>query len=231
MSLPPAEAEHLSRVLRLRSGASIVAFDGKGQEFLACVDAIDHEGVSIRIVERRQPAPEPPVALTLGQALLKSDKMDQVIRDAAMLGVSTIQPLLSARIDVPAAAARSAARKTRWERTAVASVKQCGRAVVPAIRDVAPLGDIMRASETPMVMLVEPGGAVGTPAEPVEVLERHPRPLTATILVGPEGGWASEELAEAAACGVQLLTLGPRTLRADAAAAAALAILLYIWRD
>ena len=71
--------------------------------------------------------------MTLAQALLKSDKMDRVIRDAVMLGVAAVQPFVSRRTDVPMKAVASGGRQDRWERTVIASVKQCGRAVVPPV--------------------------------------------------------------------------------------------------
>ena len=83
--------------------------------------------------EQRTAAPEPRVAVTLAQALLKSDKMDRVIRDAVMLGVTAVQPFVSRRTDVPMKAVAKGGRHDRWVRTVIASVKQCGRAVVPPV--------------------------------------------------------------------------------------------------
>ena len=99
--LPKDEAHHLSRVLRLTVGDTIAVFDGNGREGIARVESIRSRTVTVQMLEARRPAPEPAVAVTLAQALLKSDKMDRVIRDAVMLGVSTIQPFASRRTDVP----------------------------------------------------------------------------------------------------------------------------------
>ena len=90
--------------------------------------------MSVRVLAPRAAAPEAQVAVTLAQALLKSDKMDRVIRDAVMLGVADLQPFVSRRSDVPMSAIRGGGRQDRWQRAAVASVKQCGRAVVPPVR-------------------------------------------------------------------------------------------------
>ena len=99
--LPDEEAQHLARVLRLKAGDEIAVFDGRGHEALARVASVMSRRVSVQIVEPRAAAPEPQVAVTLAQALLKSDKMDRVIRDAVMLGVSAVQPFVSRRTDVP----------------------------------------------------------------------------------------------------------------------------------
>ena len=117
--LPEDEAQHLSRVLRLRAGDSIAVFDGQGNEALARVESVAAGKVSVRAVEPRAAVPEARVAVTLAQALLKSDKMDRVIRDAVMLGVSAIQPFASGRTDVPLKAFLGGGRQERWYRTAI----------------------------------------------------------------------------------------------------------------
>ena len=121
VQLPEDEAQHLARVLRLKPGDAIAIFDGKGREALARVESVASRKVVVRPTEPRQPAAEPRIALTLAQALLKSDKMDRVVRDAVMLGVAAVQPFVSRRTDVPRAALRSGARRERWDRTVVAN--------------------------------------------------------------------------------------------------------------
>jgi 16S rRNA (uracil1498-N3)-methyltransferase len=227
--LPEAEAQPLSRVLRLRPGESIAVFDGRGREYLARVEAVSARRVSVRAVSPREAAPEPAVAITLAQALLKSDKMDRVIRDAVMLGVAAVQPFVSRRTEVPMKAVVGGGRHERWDRTVVSSVKQCGRAVVPPVRPAAELHDVLTlAGGEPRLMFVEP--AAGVPCTALTALEGR-RPAAATVLIGPEGGWDAEEVRDAAAAGVTLLSFGARVLRADAAAAAVIAVLRYIWRD
>src|SRR5437764_10332118 len=87
--LPDAEAHHLSKVMRLKAGDLVAVFDGLGHEAIACVQTIAGRRVTVKAVEKRVAALEPAIAITLGQALLKSDKMDQVIRDAVLLVVAS----------------------------------------------------------------------------------------------------------------------------------------------
>jgi 16S rRNA (uracil1498-N3)-methyltransferase len=228
--LPEDESQHLARVLRLRRGDAIVVFDGKGREAIAHVEAVAPRRVTVRATAYRSPAPEAAVAITLGQALLKSDKMERVIRDAVMLGAAAVQPFVSGRTDVPRAAVRSGVRQNRWERTVISSVKQCGRAVVPPVLETREFDDLVGADEASMkVMFVEPDNQDAT-VRGMASLEGAP-PRDALILIGPEGGWNPEEVRQAASAGVKLVTFGRRTLRADAAGAAAIAILQYIWKD
>jgi 16S rRNA (uracil1498-N3)-methyltransferase len=179
-------------------------------------------------VSRLEPAAESGVALTLAQAVLKGDKMDDVIRDAVMLGASAVQPIVTRRSEATVAALMKGARLDRWRRVALASVKQSRRAVLPEIR--MPL-TLDTALDEPAVglqlMLVEPSASVTV--EPMSVLRHAPVPADAILYVGPEGGWAAEEYAAAAARGVRLISLGPRTLRADAVPIASISVLQFLW--
>lgn len=231
MWLPGDEAHHLARVLRLSPGDVVAVFDGKGHEALARVESVAPHRVCVKVMEAHTPAPEPAVAITLAQALLKRDGMERVIRDAVMLGVSAIQPFVSQRTEVPRAALRKGARRDRWDRTVLSSVKQCGRAVVPQVLETKELGELLAMTpEHARVMFVEPGGMDAADAVDLRSLEAQ-RPVGATVFIGPEGGWDRQEVKDALTRGVTLVTLGRRVLRADAAGAAALAVLRYAWRD
>jgi 16S rRNA (uracil1498-N3)-methyltransferase len=230
VTLPEDESRHLARVLRLKPGDEIAIFDGRGHEALARVQEISGTQVVVRSVASRQPAPEPKHSLTLAQALLKSDKMDDVIRDAVMLGVASVQPFVSKRAEVPRAALRTGARHDRWNRTAISSVKQCGRAVIPPILETLDFEAVLkRTSGRTCVMLVEPS-AVGADDRGLRSIEGT-APADPVIIIGPEGGWEPDEVNAARDAGVSLVTFAGATLRADAAGAAAIAVLRYMWDD
>ena len=229
VELPDEEARHLSRVLRLKAGDEIAVFDGRGHEAVARIASVTSRRVSVEVVEPRAVVPEPRVAVTLAQALLKSDKMDRVIRDAVMLGVSAVQPFVSRRTDVPMKAVEKGGRQDRWDRTVISSVKQCGRAVVPPVHETKEFADLLQSTAgRTRLMFVEPGAA--NDVREMTSLEAE-RPSDAIVMVGPEGGWDSQEIAEASGAGVTLLSFGARVLRADAAGAAVIPVLRYIWRD
>jgi len=228
VTLPREEGEHLTRVLRLGTGDTVAVFDGRGHEFLGRIASAVRRDVRVQLLSRVEPAEEPPVALTLAQAVLKGDKMDDVIRDAVMLGAAAIQPIVTRRTEVTIAALLKGARLDRWRRVALASVKQSRRAVVPDIRVPLTLETLLDEPAAALrMMLVEPSASADV--EPVAALQRAPAPPDATVFVGPEGGWTEPEWSAASARGVRLITLGPRTLRADAVAIAAISVLTYIW--
>jgi 16S rRNA (uracil1498-N3)-methyltransferase len=227
--LPDEEAQHLSRVLRLKAGDEIAVFDGQGHEALARIASVRSRRVSVEVVEARAAVPEPRVAVTLAQALLKSDKMDRVIRDAVMLGVVAVRPFVSRRTDVPMKAVEKGGRQHRWDRTVIASAKQCGRAVVPVVHETKEFADLLQSTAgQARFMFVEPG-ATNSVADLTSL--EGPSPSEAIVMVGPEGGWDPQEITEAAAAGVTLLSFGARVLRADAAGAIVIPVLRYIWRD
>ena len=239
VALADDEAAHLTRVLRLKAGAVVRLFDGAGHEFLAVVESADRAGAQLRIESVAAAVAEPRVQITLAPAILKGDKMDDVVRDAVMLGAAAVVPVFTERSEVsPAIVARSE-RRARWQRIAVVSAKQCGRAVVPKVEEPCSLDDLLRGLEanqhqSPALMFVEPLAAVdATPLASVDAKPLSsvgtPPPAAATVLIGPEGGWSSGELARAAERGVALITLRAPTLRADAMPAVALAALLSRW--
>jgi 16S rRNA (uracil1498-N3)-methyltransferase len=228
--LPRAEGEHLTRVLRLGIGDTVAVFDGRGHEFLATVAGTARRDVRLRLVSPVAAAQEPSVALTLVQAVLKSDKMDEIVRDAVMLGVRAIQPIVSARSETTVATLLKSTRVDRWRRVALASVKQSRRAVLPEVR--MPLSFetfLEEPAEDLRLMLVEPGVA-GNVASTAAVRER-PTPNDAAMMIGPEGGWTEREWDAARAHGAFLITLGHRTLRADAVPVAAISVLQFLWGD
>jgi 16S rRNA (uracil1498-N3)-methyltransferase len=226
IGLPADEAGHLQRVLRVKPGAAVRLFDGRGREVAARVARVERDRVLVEVGEAVEAAPEWAVHVTLAQALLKGDKIDDVIRDAVMLGAAAIQPTLTARTEVPPRAALRGGRTERWHRVAVSSAKQCGRAVVPGVHAPLPLREALAAAgDSVKLILVEPSASPSTPASGLPAAA----PRSAVVLVGPEGGWADEDLAVAREAGCLPISLGPRTLRADAAASVALSVLQYVW--
>lgn len=230
--LPRDEAQHLTRVLRLTTGARVRIFNGRGLEFDAVVESATRSRASVAIGPARAPAAEPRVAVTLAQAVLKGDKMDNVVRDAVMMGAAAIQPMVTTRSEVTLATVSRSGRVERWERVAIAAAKQSGRATVPAILEPRGFPDLMAALghlalPGPGLMLVEPSAA----SDALMLSEMtDPPPRETTIVIGPEGGWDAEELERgAAAC--RLVTLGGRTIRADAMAIVALAALFAHWKE
>jgi 16S rRNA (uracil1498-N3)-methyltransferase len=228
IELPEDEAEHLVRVLRLGVGDQVDVIDGIGGLWRAEVVQAGKKSAAVKPIEPGIPARELGVRLTLVVSVLKGDKLDDVVRDAVMLGVTSIRPVVSERSEISLAAMAKGTRIARWQRIAVASAKQCGRAVVPIIHDAAPIDWYLAERTTASkVMCVEPSAALGE-VHPVQTILKS---AAVDLIIGPEGGWAVAEVAAAHDSGAILMSLGGRTLRADAVPIVALTALLTTWGE
>jgi len=231
VELPPDEAEHLVTVLRLSAGDPVQVFDGRGHEFLARIVSTGRRTARVRLLQPLQAARELSVRVTLAPVVLKGDKVDAVVRDATMLGVARLQPIVSARAEMSAEAVRRSHRVDRWRRIALSSAKQCGRALIPTVEPPLDLQAFIETDTADLkLILAEPAGATSV-EESLASLEARPAPGTASLLIGPEGGWTGEEIAKARQGGFVPLTLGTLTLRADAAPLVALSVLLFAWGE
>ncbi len=220
------EARHLAQVLRLAAGDEVAVFDGAGREFRARVDRVARDGADLKLLDEYPAAPEPAVRLTLAQAVIKGEKMDDLVRDATMMGVTAIEPLVT---EHTAAHMKEGRAPERWRRIAIASAKQCRRAVVPAIGIGMTLPGWLAQDHAELrLLLVEPSAAIeGHRASTLG----GDRPASASLLVGPEGGWSVGEIEAAVRAGCVPITLGRRTLRADAVPVVAIGVLQFVWGD
>ena len=230
------ESRHLSRVLRLRSGDTVLAADGTGREYTVRLETVGEQatGTVLGVAAR---ASESPVQITLVQSVPKGDKMESIVRASTELGVAHVVPVLTTRTVVTLEAGRWRDRARRWQRVASEAAKQCGRAVIPTVSAPRPLADMLARDEPAELKLCLWEGATTT-AGPGAGAERPPgRTLAAglppslpagariRLLVGPEGGLSREEVESAQACGWTIVGVGPRILRTETAGPAIIAVL------
>lgn len=225
LDLPDHAAHHARDVLRVRPGAAVRVFDGRGGEWEARVESVTRKGVRLHLGAPAEPLPEPPLPVRLALSALKGDRMEWVVQKATELGVAEIAPLVTARTDAAARPALRGTRQERWEKVAASAAEQCGRAVVPVIAPTRRLEDFLGSGPAgALLILREPPGAPPLPAE-------SPGEAGCWLLVGPEGGWEAAELDATAAAGFRPVGLGPRVLRAETAAVAAVAAAGLLWGD
>jgi 16S rRNA (uracil1498-N3)-methyltransferase len=225
VSLPEWSAHHAREVLRLRSGAAVRIFDGAGHEFEATLDSVTRRGVDARLGPEVDARPESRLHLVLAVSPLKGDRMELVLRMATELGVAEVWPVVTVRTDAAARPALQGSRHERWDRVASGAAEQCGRAVVPEVAPTMTLDDCLRRPfDGRRVVLLE----IGTPP-PLSSLDSPP--ARALLLVGPAGGFDDTEVGRLSAAGFEFAGLGPRILRAETAAVAAVAIAQGLWGD
>ena len=228
MALPEQAAQHLLAVLRLRAGAPLVVFDGRGGEHPARLLEAGRGGARIELGAHRAVERESPLAVTLLQGLARGERMDLVVQKATELGVARIVPVAAARSVVQLADARAARRVAHWQAVAVAACEQCGRNRIPEVTAPLPLAEACRLAATePATRLwaLDAEGGVPLAADP------PPPGGRVALLVGPEGGLTEEELEVAALIGFGRVRLGPRVLRTETAGPAALAALQALAGD
>jgi 16S rRNA (uracil1498-N3)-methyltransferase len=225
LALSDGESAHVGRVLRLGVGDAVRVFDGRGREWHARIVAAARGRVEVELGATVTPAPEPRVRYTVAMAVLKGDGTDETIRDAVMMGAVRLRPFVAARSEVSLNALARAHRHARWQRIALASVKQCGRALVPVIDAPGGLDPLLDDPTDPLrALLVEPACTAAAVA-----FAALPPPSAVTLAIGPEGGWTADEVTRAVERGWRPVRLGPRTLRASAMALAALAGCQALW--
>jgi 16S rRNA (uracil1498-N3)-methyltransferase len=226
LALPEHSAHHAREVLRLRAGDEVRVFDGRGAEFEAVLESVTRDGVVARLRGALPARPESPLRMVLALSPLKGDRMELVLQKATELGVSEVWPVLSARTDAVARPALSGARHERWEKVASGAAEQCGRAVVPPVAPAMTLDGLLREPfEGGRVFLHAGDGS------PALASLAPPEPHALLLLVGPAGGWEPPELARLADAGFRSVSLGPRVLRAETAAIAAVVAAQLLWGD
>jgi 16S rRNA (uracil1498-N3)-methyltransferase len=226
VQLPEHAAHHAREVLRLRAGAAVRVFDGAGSEFEAVLDEVSRRTVSARVGRAAASRPESPLRLVLAVSPLKGDRMEIVVQKATELGVAEIWPVVTFRTDAAARPALKGSRGDRWDRVASGASEQCGRAVVPHVPPTTTLeGLLARPFDGTRVALLETAGHPPLAALAVDASS----PLL--LLVGPAGGFEPAEAEALREAGYLAASLGPRVLRAETAAVAAVAIAQARWGD
>lgn len=213
----PREARHMARVLRLRAGGRVIAFDGR-REVEVIIERVDEEGVTARLDGVVRPARRP-VEVVLLQGLPRGPRMDLVVRMGTEIGLAAIYPVLAAR-SVPDP---GSGRLARWRRVAQQAARQCGRGDLPEIHPPAALDRALEALG-PTDLFVIPWEGERRPIG--EVIAGRPF-ARAAVLIGPEGGLTAEEVAAARAAGGATVSLGDLVLRTETAGIATAAMLLY----
>jgi 16S rRNA (uracil1498-N3)-methyltransferase len=213
------QAHHLSRVLRAQRGMEFDVVAG-GRAWLARITSIDRDSVHFMLVQELETAPALPVMLLL--SIFKFDRMEWAIEKAVELGASRIVPVLAERTEKHLAQA-AAKRVERWRRIAVEAAKQSRRSDLPEIADPARLANVLAGSEGASLRILLSEAEEDQPL--LRTLERAQAGSSEIILaIGPEGGWTNGEMAQFRDAGWYSASLGPRILRVETAAIAALAI-------
>ena len=218
-------AHHVTHVLRLRPGAAVRIFDGKGCEHEGMIREVRRTQVTIEIGRVLASIPEPPLAITLAQGIPRGDRMDLILQKAVELGVTDVQPIWTARSQTRTSGERLEKRLRHWQGVMISACEQCGRATLPGLETPAEYRSWLTGTHrhnSRILLAPEAAQSLGALQPPGDSI---------LLLVGPEGGISAEETTLAAAAGFKPVRLGPRILRTETAALAMLAGLQSLWGD
>ncbi len=227
------EHHHLSKVARIKPKEKVWLFDEQGTNYLARVEEITKEKTRLEIIER-QVTPEPRVKITLAQALIKSKKMNSILQKATELGVTTIIPVITART-VVSIEEKAEKKVERWQKIIMAAAKQSKIDFLPSISFPLKLEKLVEErDEDRKLVLSENRGKylrdILIPSSGPDV-EREGLPSSVIILVGPEGGWTSEEEEYIQDHGYEAVSLGRQVLRTETASLSCLAMIAHFWNS
>lgn len=214
-------ANHIARVLRLQQGDALTLFDGRGGEHAASVEGFRKGAVIVAVGDRSTPVRESPLCLTLAQGVSRGERMDWVVQKATELGVTRIVPVLTERTVVRLDTKQAERKRLHWRGIAIAACEQSGRDRLPDIAQPLTLADFLGSLESRASrVLLSPAGKLR--------LADLPRPdAGVVVLIGPEGGLSEAEQRAALAAGFAAARLGPRVLRTETAAVAALTLIQH----
>lgn len=224
MVVAGGEAHHMLRVLRLAAGDQVVVVDPVGQAAVARITQASDTEVFLSMETMLEEEREAPITIRLAQGLPKSDKMDFIVQKAVELGISEIIPMEADTSVVRYDAAKQQNRRERWQKIAAEAAKQCQRTIVPNVAAVQDLARLLAAigGETQIIVLYEGQVPLGLK----QVLREKPG-NDYLLIIGPEGGLSSREVQLAQERGAAIVTMGPRILRTETAALAAIAAVMY----
>lgn len=229
ISLSPEESHHLIAVNRARAGDTVVAFDGRGTEWI-CELAGDGKNAAVLKVRFKQRIKPLPYEITLGQALPKGQFMDAIVRKATEIGVARIVPLESERTQVHLDADRTDRKIEKWQTAALEAAKQCGNAYIPEVLPVQKAVSFMEAArgyDLKLIASLHPGAKSLKEVLAAFHAVNGRTPQKALWLVGPEGDFTPAEMSVSQNNGFEPVSLGPLVLRCETAATYALSILSY----
>ena len=222
--LQGSAANHIMRVLRLRDGDALTLFDGRGGEYAGRITGFRKDSVQVEVQEHRDVERESQLQLTLAQGISRGERMDWVMQKATELGVTRIVPVITGRTVVKLDEKQSARKVEHWRAIVIAACEQSGRNRVPEVTAPCVLAELLRDDDIHgHKLLLSPNGDLN--ARDLALTGR------ALLLVGPEGGLSPDEQELAIRHGFRQVRMGPRVLRTETAAIAALTILQHDYGD
>lgn len=215
---------HLANVLRLKSGHPIVLFNGDGNEYSAQLSLVEKRRVLAMVEAQLSVSVESPLIIHLGQGISRGDRMDMVLQKSVELGVHEITPLITERCGVKLSPDRWLKKHQQWQKIIIGACEQCGRNLLPTLHQPLELNQWFNQSTNQLRLTLHPRA------------EKNIRHLSiphqgVRLLIGPEGGFSDQEIYQTEQSGFHTVQLGPRILRTETTALAAITSLQALFGD
>lgn len=217
-------ARHLVTVLRHKTGDRVRLFNGMGGEYEGAIDFASQKQLRVRTDRFTPDDRESPFHTVLGIGLSRGERFEWVLQKATELGVSEILPLYTERTEVKLKGDREDKKQARWQQVIISACEQCGRNRLPRLHGPKPLAEFLNI-DTAVKLVLHHRSTVTLQS----LAEQDP--VSAALLIGPEGGLSPDEITDAEQYGFQSLRLGPRILRTETAPITALSVLQQLWGD
>ena len=220
------DVKHITKVLRLQTQSIIILCDGEGFDYIARLSKIESDVLTADIIEKKPCIAEPELKVTLFQSIPKNPKMEYIIEKCTELGIDSICPVVTERTVVKVDSSEAACKKLeRWRKIASESVKQCARGAIPSVYDIYSLEETEGLIKCLDLCVVAYENEKETSLK--SVLSENKNASTVGIFIGPEGGFAEDEIEFLKSLGVKCVTLGNRILRTETAGQAVLSAVMY----
>ena len=230
VALKGSQLRHIKTVLRLKPGSRVCLVDGQGLEYEAVIRRFLPDRVELEITDERPGKKEPPVHISVAQAMLKEKKMDRLLRHLCELGIARWIPFICERsVPIPGKKGQST-RSERWYKILQESMKQCQRAMLPQIAETKAFEDILDLGRNYDLKIVFFENEK-TSFSALRLTAGQPPPQNVLLILGPEGGFTDREIDAARVAGFRIAGLGPRILRAETATIAACTLAQFLFGD
>lgn len=224
------DVNHIKNVLRMKKGEEIVVSDGHDREYVCAIEAYAESEVHAKILDINGPSRELPIQVYLYQGLPKSDKMETVIQKMVELGAYRIIPVATKRAVVKLDAKKAKTKVTRWNAISESAAKQSKRGIIPQVSAVMTFKEALREAENLDMVLIPYEEADNMEYTRNVVKELKPG-NSVGVFIGPEGGFAEEEVEQAKEIGAKPITLGRRILRTETAGMALMSVLMFAMEE
>lgn len=230
VSITGKDVNHIKNVLRMKIGEAILISDGDDREYICRICEINTDKVVADIEDMNGRTRELPIQVTLFQALPKGDKMETIIQKMVELGVCNIVPVSTKRCVVKLDEKKTQTKVKRWNAIAESAAKQSKRGIIPKVSAPLDYKQALKMAEN-MDMILIPYEEAENMSATRNLFSRIEKGMEIGIFIGPEGGFAQEEVESARQVGAEAITLGKRILRTETAGMAVMSVLMYLTEE